>query len=178
MTKDLVSGKDSLEEHALRWRAWLGQAFEIDEPPDDSEDGEEGFDEIALVCHVAAALQRGVDRALHETDHKITKIGAALNGRTSVLQQRIRELEAERERQAKEADAMRARILQLEAETKAANVKLTETTKAIADLGLTQARDRSYVRMVNERRYAPIAETSALEAARRRTDAIIRGELT
>jgi hypothetical protein len=167
------SKPEALEDAAERWCDWLDARAE--EQLDFDEDGEE-LSPIEIAAFGLAGLQRATDVALLETDQKISKIAAALNGRVSVLVQQVRELEADRERQGEAEKVLRARIGQLEAEAKANTVKLQDVVRAIADLGLTIARDRSYVRMINERRYAPIAETSALEAAKRRTDAIIRGE--
>lgn len=170
--KDIASGRDTLTDHAERWRDWLDNCSDVE---DLALDEDEALDPADLAAYGLAALQRATDVALAEVDRKTLKTGTALNGRVSVLQQRVRELETDREQHAAAGNALRERVASLETSLKQANAGLAEAVKAIANLKLEAARDRSYVRMINERRYAPIAETSALEAARRRTDLTIQG---
>jgi septal ring factor EnvC (AmiA/AmiB activator) len=173
MNQPLRIQDDSLEGRAETWRDRLDDRaeLELDLDPDG-----EPLSPVDLACFGLAMLQKAVDRSLVEADGKTLKQGASLNGRVSVLQLRLRELEAERQRQAEEAGALRERVARLETEALKANAKLTEAAKAIADLRYELARDRSYARMVNERRFAPIAETTALAAARKRTDLAIQGK--
>jgi predicted RNase H-like nuclease (RuvC/YqgF family) len=57
----------------------------------------------------------------------------------------------------------------------ALEASLADAAKAIAELRFELARDRSWHRMIEERKFAPIVEVVAFEAAKRRTQRAIEG---
>jgi chromosome segregation ATPase len=160
---------DSLEDRASWWANWLDarveEQLELDVELDDGD----------LIAFAAAALQAATDKAVAEIDRKVGKKSASLIGHLAVLRHRIDDLAADRQRHGEEAAAAQQRIASLEAEAEKLCASLAEAVKEVAEMRYEIARDRSWHRMIEERKFAPVTEVVAIEQARRRTQLAIQG---